>query len=282
MRQMEKQMDTTVAETTASGGGLFSGGVGYFLRYAKNAALLRVRRSWRGLVSPFRRLPAIELAALVPQDVEIEPPIMADICLPPYYKFGDHDDYTPLMKIVKSQQPSVVLELGTAYGNSTANICRQSPRTKVYTVNAPVEEQTGDLTTYDLTVEEIGRVYRQHGFGDRVVQIFANTLHLDLSQYFTEPSVDVAIVDACHDTDYVINDFLKVQPFIRPGGIVLFHDTAQSLTPSHLDGSYEACLKLRRKGYDIRQLDKTWWAVWVNEAGQPSQKLPVSNLENSR
>jgi predicted O-methyltransferase YrrM len=273
---MEKQMGTTTAAETTQERGPFSNGFGYFMRYVNNAAMLRVRRSWRRLVSPLRRLPAVELEALVPQAVEIEPPIMKDICLPPYHKFDDHDDYTPLMKIVKALQPSVVLELGTAHGNATANICRQSPRTKIYTVNAPVEQQTGELTTYDLTVDEIGRVYREHGFSERVVQIFANTLHLDLSKYFKEPVVELAIIDACHDTEYVINDFRKVKPYVKPGGIVLFHDTSQSLTPSHLDGSYRACLKLRREGHDIRQLENTWWAVWVNEPGQAAPSGPAS------
>lgn len=260
---------TTTAAETPPARGLFGNGFGYFLRYVKNAAMLRVHRSWRRLVAPARRLPVVELESIVPHAVEIEPPIMKDICLPPYHKFDDHDDYTPLMKIVKALQPLVVLELGTAHGNATANICRQSPQTKIYTVNAPVEEQTGELTTFDLSVEEIGRVYREYGFSARVVQIFANTLHLDLSQYFTEPVVELAIIDACHDTEYVVNDFHKVKPYVKPGGIVLFHDTFQSMTPSHLDGSYRACLKLRREGYDIRQLEQTWWAVWVNEPGQP-------------
>jgi predicted O-methyltransferase YrrM len=274
---MDKRMDTTAAAAgeTQTERGLSGNGIGYFMRYLKNAATVRVIRSWRKAVAPLRRLPLVELESIVQHEVLIEPPIMKDICLPPYHMFDDHDDYTPLMKIVKALQPSVVLELGTAHGNATANICRQSPRTKIYTVNAPVEEQTGELTTYDLTVEEIGRVYREHGFAERVVQIFANTLHLDLSRYFTEPVVELAIIDACHDTEYVVNDFHKVKPYVKPGGIVLFHDTAQSLTPSHLDGSYRACLKLRSEGHDIRQLKNTWWAVWVNEPG-PSTTAPPS------
>ncbi len=273
---MQKRMDTTAAADATRTGASSGNGFGYFLRYAKNAAVVRVVRSWRKLVAPMRRLPEVELDAIVPQAVELEPPIMKDIGLPPYRIFDDHDDYTPLMKIVRALEPSVVLELGTAYGNATANICRQSPRTKVYTVNAPVEEQTGELTTFDLTVEEIGRVYREHGFAERVVQIFANTLHLDLSRYFTEPSVELAIIDACHDTDYVINDFHKVRPYVKPGGLVLFHDTAQSMTPSHLDGSYRACLKLRSEGHDIRQLKNTWWAVWRNEPGETTKNTPVA------
>ncbi len=253
---------TSTAETTSQGP--FGHGPAYFLRYAKNGVIVRAQRTWRRFIHPFRSLPTVELEMIVPAAVEVEPPILTDICLPPYYMFKDHDDYTPLMKIVKSLQPDVVVELGTAYGNTTANICRHSPGTTVYTVNAPLEVQTGTLTTYHLTAEEIGRVYREEGFSKRVVQIFANTLQLDLSEHFDAPIVDLAIVDACHDTDYVINDFLKVKDFIKPGGMVLFHDTFPSMTPSHLDGSYKACLILRRRGYDVRHLKNSWWALWIN------------------
>lgn len=209
----------------------------------------------------FRALPEVKLQELVREAVEIEEPILDDICLPPYYWYKDHDDFHPIMQIVRSRQPRIVVELGTAHGNLTANICRQCPDATVYTVNAPADLQTGEFITFELSYQEIGRVYRNHGFGDRVVQIFKNTLDLDLGEYFKEPIVDLAIIDACHDTEYVVNDFLKVQPFVRKGGIALFHDTHPSLD-EHLIGSYAACMKLRARGYDIRHIESTWWGVW--------------------
>jgi predicted O-methyltransferase YrrM len=159
-----------------------------------------------------------------------------------------------------------VLELGTAYGNITANVCNQCPTANVYTVNAPAEEQTGTRVTYKLSKDQIGRVYRQYGFAERVVQVFENTLNLNLSLYFSEPVVDLAIIDACHDTEYVINDFLKVEPFVRSGGIVLCHDTSPSVGPGHLFGSYMACMKLRHRGYNIRHIKDTWWGAWIKDS----------------
>lgn len=208
-------------------------------------------------------LPTVELSAIVQKEIEVQPPIIDDICLP-LRDYFQHDDFVPLMKIVGSLQPRIVLELGTAFGNTVANICKHSPQTIVYTVNAPLEKQTGRNTSYSLTEQEIGRVYRRYGFADRVVQVFQNTLHLDLSQYLQSSSVDLAIIDACHDTSYVINDFFKIKPYVKPHGIVLFHDTHPS-RHAHLLGSYVACMRLRRKGFDIKHIRDTWWGIWINK-----------------
>jgi len=227
--------------------------------WTKGIRYFTLRRLWVAC----HRLPTISLEQIGAAGIEVEPAIKEDICMPPYYNFTDHDDYAPLIKIAKFIQPETILELGTAYGNTVANLCRQLPEVQVVTVNAPVEVQTGQVTTFDLTVDEIGRVYRQHGFSDRVTQIFENTLNLDLSLCFDEPCVDLAIIDACHDTNFVINDFHKVRPFIRSGGMVLLHDTHPSIK-GHLEGSYKACVALRKEGFDIRHLKGTWWGIWRN------------------
>ncbi|HEY6563405.1 MAG TPA: class I SAM-dependent methyltransferase [Pirellulaceae bacterium] len=242
---------------------VITGKLRHALRGMRQTLWRESHRACRKVARPFVHLPEIELDALVRDDLPLEPPILDDICMPPYYGPSDHDDFVPLMRIVRFLQPVRVVELGTAHGNTIANICRQSPRSRVLTVNAPLEVQTGLVTTFDLSADDIGRVYRRHGFADRVTQLFQNTLQLDLAPQIPRGSVDLAIIDACHDTAYVLNDFQKVEPYLRPSGIVLFHDTYPSVTPSHLDGSYRACLRLRRQGFDIRHLRNTWWGVWV-------------------
>jgi predicted O-methyltransferase YrrM len=206
-------------------------------------------------------LPEVTLESLNPAPAA-EPPIMDNICMPPYFGPKDHDDYLPLMRIARGLNPRTIVELGTAHGNTVANLCRNCPGAHIVTVNAPMEEQTGKITTFDLTRERIGVVYRRHGFERRVTQIFANTLHMDLAPYVGSGRVDLAIVDACHDAPYVVNDFHKVIPFVRPGGVVLLHDTHPSMH-KHLAGSYQGCMQLRREGYDIRHIEHTWWGVWV-------------------
>lgn len=193
--------------------------------------------------------------------VEIVDPILDECCMPPHLGPASHDDFEALMRIVAAVNPDIVVELGTAYGNTVANICKVAPRADVFTVNALPAEQSGDLVTCELSADEIGKVYRNAGFADRVTQIFANTLNLDLSRWLGPRTASLGIIDACHDTGYVLNDFYKVKPFIRPAGTVLFHDTHPSMG-GHLEGSYMACLKLRSRGFDVRHIPGTWWAIW--------------------
>lgn len=206
-------------------------------------------------------LPTVDLSELVPVQTAIAPPLLDHICMPPYYYCHDHDDFTPLMQIARARQPAIIVELGTAHGNTTANLCRNCPAARIFTVNAPIEEMTGAITTFGLTRDEIGVVYRNNGFAHQVTQIYANTLHLDLAPHLQNRLVDIGIVDACHDTEYVLNDFHKLRPHIAPNGILLLHDTHPSMQ-DHLLGSYVACLLLRRQGFDVRWLRNTWWAVW--------------------
>lgn len=206
-------------------------------------------------------LPVITLTDLVPQYADPAEPILEDLCLPNHHQGPGHNDFIPLLQILKSRAPQIVLELGTAHGNTTANICRQCPEAQVYSVNALPDQITGDMITFALTKTEIGRVFRMNGFGHRVQQIYANTLDLDLSPHLQKGIVDLAIVDACHDTPFVLNDFMKVVPYMKPGGLVLLHDTHPSME-EHLIGSYRACMYLRKQGYDIRHLRDTWWGIW--------------------
>lgn len=205
-------------------------------------------------------LPSMSIDEVVPTCPSLPAPILDDICMPSVHR-QKHDDFGAMMRIVAAQNPSLVIELGTAHGNTVANICHILPACRVVTVNAPVEVQSGVITTYALTREQIGRVYRNHGFADRVTQVFENTLHLDLSSYLERGSVELAIIDACHDTEYVMNDFYKCLPFMAPQGIILFHDTHPS-REAHLDGSYTACARLRKNGFDIQHVRCTWWGVY--------------------
>ena len=229
------------------------------LRSARRHAVSLIHRMrWANHMLPqisFEEATGLAMPKVAPE------PILDDICMPPHFQ-EDHDDFGVLMGLLEWKKPRKVLELGTAHGNTVANACRLLPDAVVYTVDAPVEEQTGSVITYGLRRDEIGRVYRTHGYGDRVTQIYANTLHLDLSDYLAEAEADFAIIDACHDTDFVLNDFKKIVPYIRPDGIVLMHDTHPSMR-SHLLGSYRACLKLRQEGYSISHILNTWWGIWV-------------------
>lgn len=209
-------------------------------------------------------LPTVSLGQIAPSFPKMPPLIMDDICLPPYHGVNDHDDVVPLMRIVHHLNPRRVLEFGTAQGNTVANICRLCSA-QVVTVNALPDQIGGDVITFALSKDEIGHVYRDYGFADRVLQVYCNTKEFDWTRVYDSPCVDLAIIDACHDTEYVLNDFLKVLPALSTQATVLFHDTHPSLA-HHLAGSYRACLALRKQGFDVRYIPGTWWGIWRKEA----------------
>jgi len=124
------------------------------------------------------------------------------------------------------------------------------------------EQISGKNITYSILKEDIGRVYKKYNFDDRLILLYENTVEIELFDYFKKESIDLAIIDACHDTKYVINDFIKIHPYVEDSGIILFHDTHPNMK-GHLVGSYYAAMILRSKGYDIRHLSNTWWGIYI-------------------
>lgn len=214
------------------------------------------------------KLPGSTLAELIGARSFSGDLIMDQMCMPPHAfqdaTMNDHDDIRPLLAIAQAMQPRTVVELGTAHGSTVANLCKFCPDAHVWTVNAPAEEMTGSITTFELTKQSIGWVYREHGYAPRVTQIFENTLDLEMGAHLGAARIDLGIIDACHDTEFVMNDFAKLRPWMSERGVIVFHDTHPSMR-KHLFGSYRACVRLRAEGHDIRHLRETWWGVWTKD-----------------
>jgi len=223
------------------------------------------------------QLPILDLEELAPDAQLIEPGFSDHLFLPPYHGPKDHNDIVPLLTLVKHFNPKTLLEVGTAYGATVANICAISD-VKVYTINALPEQLEGTITTLSLTKDEVGCVFREKGFSDRVTQIYLNSWEMDLSQHLPDGIVDFAIIDGCHDTEFVINDFICIKPYLSQEAIVMFHDIGQSkLDPmySHLDEGYLACMYLRKIGFNVNKLNDTWWGIW--QANQPIMPMSKTN-----
>ena len=233
----------------------------FLLTFKRKLRSVGRRIKW-SVLSQVYALPQIDLdnVATAPK-TELGEPILDDVCMPPFADGLLHDDLGAVLRVAKSLNATLICEIGTAYGNLTANLLRACPEAKIVTVNAPLELQSGTVVTYELTRAEIGRIYRKYGYEGQVVQLLVNSLHLDLQSHISPKSLDLAIIDGCHDRGFVLNDFMKLWPFVRPGGVILLHDTNPS-QEGHLAGSYRACLTLRRKHFDVKWIANTWWAYW--------------------
>lgn len=229
-------------------------------------ALLRADARREVNRSSRHRLPGVTLAELIGARTFSGELIMDQMCMPPHAfqdaTMNDHDDIRPLLAIAQTMQPRTIVELGTAHGSTVANLCKFCPEAHVWTVNAPAEDMTGSITTFELTKQSIGWVYREHGYAPRVTQIFENTLELEMGAHLGDARIDLGIIDACHDTEFVMNDFAKLLPWMSERGVIVLHDTHPSMR-KHLFGSYRACVRLRAVGHDIRHLRETWWGVWT-------------------
>jgi hypothetical protein len=122
------------------------------------------------------------------------------------------------------------LEIGTAHGLTTVLMAENAPHASVHTVNIPPDEIAagGVYTTFAPGRDEIGRAWRERQLGN-VVQILANTASW-------EPDfgpIDVALIDGCHDADFVYGDTRKVLAHSRPGSLILWHDFHPGLRRAH-------------------------------------------------
>jgi len=132
-------------------------------------------------------------------------------------------DAEVLATIIRNEGKSICLEIGTSLGYSAALMALNAPQAQIYTVNIPPDEairgEGGTYITKAWEIENIGAYYRSRGFKN-INQILANTA----SWRPNIGVIDVAFIDGCHDTEFVINDTLKVLPSIRPGGFLVWHD----------------------------------------------------------
>lgn len=206
------------------------------------------------------QLPKLNIEQVISLNKIHTPIITEKICLPPYYGDPMFHDYSYMISLIDYFKPQTLLELGTAHGNTVVNICLNF-NCNILTVNALPHQIEGKGTTFSLSKDEIGSVYKKHGFEKRVRQIYMNTKNLSILDFVEQGAVDFAIIDACHDSEFVVNDFLRIFPSLSNNAVVLFHDTNPSLN-LHLIDSYIGCMYLRKKGFDVKYFENSSWGFW--------------------
>ena len=128
-------------------------------------------------------------------------------------------------RLVKlSQGRSVVVEIGTGFGDSAQLILQTIPKDgHLFTID-PLDGRSGgsvieETSSKDffLTIQEKLRPYK-----DRYTLIVG--LSKMVSRFFLDRSVDMVFLDGAHDYESVMTDILSWLPKIREGGIICGHD----------------------------------------------------------
>lgn len=141
-------------------------------------------------------------------------------------------DAEALMTVCCNAVRDAVLEIGTSTGLTTLGFALNAPQATVYTVDIPQEEakdgKGGKLITHIIDPDTVGCHYRNAGVRN-VQQIFANTATWKPAL----PQLDMAFIDGCHDRKFVVMDTLKILPFLRQGGFLVWHDANPELIRHH-------------------------------------------------
>lgn len=83
-----------------------------------------------------------------------------------------------------------------------------------------------------------------------------------------EMEFDLVFIDACHGKKCVMRDFQMVEPLVRSGGIVCFHDTdeiIQGIYPQHCSKGIEVRTALKELG--LLNGNRPGWRLWSQTLG---------------
>jgi hypothetical protein len=128
--------------------------------------------------------------------------------------------------LIATLRPSLLVELGTHYGESYFGMCQAVQETAVSCMCYAIDTWEGDAHAgyFDESVfDEVNR-YNEENYAS-----FSKLLRttFDAAQHgFGDGTVDLLHIDGLHTYDAVRDDFDAWFPKVRPGGVVLIHDIA--------------------------------------------------------
>jgi predicted O-methyltransferase YrrM len=148
------------------------------------------------------------------------------------------DEAAYLYRLVRAQDPAVVVEIGRFRGGSTLLFASALGRGVVHSYD--IETRQGRPGS-DLDAH-LAAALERYGLADRV------ELHVADSRTADPPSapIDVLFVDGDHSEDGVRADVEHWAPHLAPGGHLLFHDAvdAPDFVPTYDDGPARVAARL--------------------------------------
>ena len=123
-------------------------------------------------------------------------------------------------------RPELVVELGVFYGDSYSAMCQAAKVEETGTRLVGIDSWEGDIHTGKYTEEVYQNLKAHHA------EHYAGSSELmrcyfdDALGKFADGSVDILHIDGMHTYEAVSHDYTTWLPKVKPGGLILFHDTA--------------------------------------------------------
>ena len=149
-----------------------------------------------------------------------------------------------LFSIAMSTTPETILELGTGPGNSSIAFARVLQYFNRY------YKRSGFLHTCDLDPKTHVSLKKKK-CSNQIKYYLMSTDDLAIQWKNNPLDIDLLYIDADHSHEQSMKDFESFAPYVKPDGIILFHDTFP-LSPSHeqltLSGTaYQTAQKIKRE-----------------------------------
>lgn len=202
------------------------------------------RATW--LVAPlrvsWRLLKDVKDLAGVPRAVSLDLggksiPDLVDAVLatPAIRPIQNRSELIGLLERVAAKRPNIVLEIGTAKGGTLVALSRVvDPGARIISLDLPCGMYGGGYPAWK------GLLFRRLAGKERDLHLIRGDSHSPESlaavmEILRGRSVDVLLIDADHSYAGVKQDFERYRHFVKPGGIIAFHDILQNKFDPDID-----------------------------------------------
>ena len=145
------------------------------------------------------------------------------------------EEIVALMEEVRALQPKVVLEIGTHWGGTLHFWTRVAPdEAQIISVDLPGGKFGGGYSSWKMRLYQSFRLPGQSMTLLRVDSHAPETL-AEVKRLLSGQAVDFLFIDGDHTYEGVKKDWEMYSPFVRPGGLVAFHDIAKSYSDTQVE-----------------------------------------------
>jgi hypothetical protein len=229
--------------------------------------LLPSVRAYETLLPRARRaIPMVNLSDVLPVEAE-----RGRVELEDFLGLWGNVSVEELCKICLSARwlrPHAIFEFGTYNGLTTAQLARNAPDARLYTLDIdPTSPEAATLEiggidrhlaqkagVFDFTV---GHKFAGTPLASRIVQLWGDSARFDYRPYAGH--MNLVFIDAAHTYDYVSSDTRNALALLDPTreGLIFWHDYDQVLYP----GVTQCLVELAESGQPIRHLRNTNLAI---------------------
>lgn len=141
----------------------------------------------------------------------------------------DPQEILTLCAIAKFISAKNICEMGTYDGNTALNLAANSPADAlITTIDLPpnwngqfeLDVPQPYINVTDRTT--VGSQYKDTRYSQKITQIFGDSAKIDWSELAIP--FDLVFIDGCHYFEYVNKDTKNALKYLKPGGLLVWHD----------------------------------------------------------